>query len=34
MLATGQLTIDLSRRKMIEDNTPTINKIYGRGSLE
>ncbi len=34
MLSTGQLTIELSRRKMIEDNTPTIDKIYSRGSLE
>ncbi|ASN68287.1 hypothetical protein 10S11_25 [uncultured Caudovirales phage] len=34
MLGVGQLTVGLSRRKMIEDNTPTINKIYGRGSLE
>ncbi|AJD28624.1 hypothetical protein G8E05_06470 [Clostridium botulinum] len=34
ILSTGQLTIELSRRKMIEDNTPTIDKIYSRGSLE
>lgn len=34
MLGVGQLTIELSRRKMIEDNTPTIDKIYGRGRLE
>lgn len=34
MLGVGQLTIELSRRKMIEDNTPTIDKIYGRGNLE
>ncbi|QDY32669.1 hypothetical protein [Clostridium sporogenes] len=34
MLGVGQLTIELSRRKMIEDNTPTINKIYSRGNLE
>lgn len=34
MLGVGQLTVELSRRKMIEDNTPTIDKIYGRGNLE
>ncbi|NFS21408.1 hypothetical protein FDE82_04635 [Clostridium botulinum] len=34
MLGIGQLTIELTRRKMIEDNTPTIDKIYSRGSLE
>ncbi|RXM79580.1 hypothetical protein DP144_01880 [Clostridium tetani] len=34
MLGVGQLTIELSRIKMIEDNTPTIDKIYGRGNLE
>lgn len=34
MLGVGQLTIELTRRKMIEDNIPTIDKIYGRGNLE
>lgn len=34
MLATGQLTVQFSRRKMIEDNTPTIDKIYSRGNIE
>jgi hypothetical protein len=34
MLGVGQLTIELSRRKMIQDNTPTIEKIYSRGNLE
>ncbi|BAH07939.1 hypothetical protein [Clostridium kluyveri] len=30
MLGVGQLTVTFFRRKMIEKNTPTINKIYGR----
>ena len=34
MLSKGQLTVQFSRRKMIEDNTPTIEKIYSRGNLE
>lgn len=34
MLSKGQLTVQVFRRKMIQDNTPTINKIYGRGGIE
>ncbi|KEH84596.1 hypothetical protein [Clostridium novyi] len=34
MLGAGQLTIELSRRKMIEDNVSTINKVYSRGNIE
>ncbi|MCJ8173228.1 hypothetical protein [Clostridium botulinum] len=34
MLGVGQLTVDFSRKKMIKDDTPTINKIYGKGSLK
>ncbi|NME95359.1 hypothetical protein HF847_05045 [Clostridium cochlearium] len=34
MLGMGQLTVTLSRRQMIEDNTPYIEKIYSRGNIE
>ncbi|KEH90617.1 hypothetical protein [Clostridium botulinum] len=34
MLGVGQLIIEISRRKMIQDNTPTIDKIYSRGNIE
>lgn len=34
MLSKGQLTVEFSRLKMIQDNTPTINKIYARGKVE
>jgi hypothetical protein len=34
MLSKGQLTVTFFRRKMIQDTTPTINKIYSRGNIE
>jgi hypothetical protein len=34
MLGIGQLTVIFSRRQMIEDHTPTIEKIYSRGNIE
>lgn len=34
MLSKGQLTVNLFRRKMIQDTTPTIEKIYSRGNIE
>lgn len=34
MISKGQLTVKLSRIKMLQDNTVTINKIYSRGSIE
>lgn len=34
MLSKGQLTVEFSRLKMIQNNTPTINKIYGKGKIE
>lgn len=34
MLGIGQLTVEFSRRKMIEDNNPTIDKIYSRGNIK
>lgn len=34
MLGVGQLTITFSRRQMIQDTTPTIEKIYSRGNIE
>jgi len=34
MLSKGQLTVKLSRRKMIQDTAPTIDKIYSRGNIE
>ncbi|MCD3202803.1 hypothetical protein [Clostridium botulinum] len=34
MLGIGQLTVELSRRKMIQENNSTIDKIYSRGNIE
>ena len=34
MLSEGQLIVEFFRRKMIENNAPTINKIYSNGSLD
>jgi hypothetical protein len=34
MLGSGQLTVTFSRRQMIENNTPAIEKIYSRGKVE
>ena len=34
MLSEGQLIVEFFRRKMIENNTPTINKIYSNGGLD
>jgi Predicted membrane protein len=34
MLSKGQLTVELFRRKMIENNTPTINNIHGSGVIK
>lgn len=33
MLSKGQLTVQLFRRRMIENNTPIINNIYGSGVI-
>lgn len=34
MLSKGQLTVTFFRRKMIEDNTTYIEKVYSRGKIE
>lgn len=34
MLSKGQLTVEFFRRKMIENNTPTINNIHGSGIIK
>lgn len=34
MLSKGQLTIEFFRRRMIQNNTPTMNRIYGSGHLK
>lgn len=34
MLSKGQLTVNLFRRKLIQDTTPTIEKIYSRWNIE
>lgn len=34
MLSKGQLTVEFFRRIMIQNNTPTINRIYGHGKLD
>lgn len=34
MLSKGQLTVEFFRRKMIENNTPTINNIHGSGVIK
>lgn len=33
MLSKGQLTVEFFRRRMINNNTPTMNKISGKGSI-
>lgn len=34
MLTKGQLTVELFKRKMIEDNTPKLRKVIGRGIIK